>query len=97
MYVTQLISLKKIHHKLTLKTHFINDLLYFIHSVGVSLVAQNDKESACNAEDLGLIPGLGKSPREGLGNPLQYCGLENSDGLRSLVGYSPWVTKSQRN
>ena len=36
------------------------------------------KESAHNARDLGLIPGLGKSPREGKGCPLQYSGLENS-------------------
>ena len=36
------------------------------------------KESACNAGDLGLIPGLGRSPGEGNGNPLQYSGLENS-------------------
>ena len=31
-----------------------------------------DKESACNAGDPGLIPGLGKSPKEGVGYPLQY-------------------------
>ena len=37
-----------------------------------------DKESACNAEDLGSIPGLGRSPGEGKGYPLQYSGLENS-------------------
>ena len=36
------------------------------------------KESACNVEDLGLIPGFGRSPREGKGYPLQYSGLENS-------------------
>jgi len=36
------------------------------------------KESACNAGDLGLIPGLGRFPGEGKGYPLQYCGLENS-------------------
>ena len=36
------------------------------------------KESACNAGDLGLIPGLGKSPEEEKGYPLQYSGLENS-------------------
>ena len=36
------------------------------------------KESACNAGDLGLIPGLGRSPRGGKGYPLQYSGLENS-------------------
>jgi len=36
------------------------------------------KASACNAADLGLIPGLGRSPGEGNGNPLQYSYLENS-------------------
>ena len=36
------------------------------------------KESAYNAGDLGLIPGLGRSPGEGKGDPLQYSGLENS-------------------
>ena len=36
------------------------------------------KESACNVRDLGLIPGLGRSPGEGKGYPFQYSGLENS-------------------
>ena len=36
------------------------------------------KKSACNAGDLGSVPGLGRSPGEGKGYPLQYCGLENS-------------------
>ena len=36
------------------------------------------KESACNAGDLGSIPGLGRSPGEGNGNPLQDSSLENS-------------------
>ena len=36
------------------------------------------KESVCNAGDLGSIPGLGSSPGEGKGHPLQYSGLENS-------------------
>ena len=36
------------------------------------------KESACNMGDLGSIPGLGRSPREGKGYLLQYSGLENS-------------------
>ena len=35
------------------------------------------KESTCNAGDLGLIPGLGRSPGEGKGYPLQHSGLEN--------------------
>ena len=36
------------------------------------------KESACNARDLGLIPGLGRSPGKGKGYPLQCSGLETS-------------------
>ena len=36
------------------------------------------KESACNVGDLGSNPGLGRSPGEGNGYPLQYSGLENS-------------------
>ena len=35
------------------------------------------KESACNAGDLGSIPGLGRSPGEGNGNPIQYFCLKN--------------------
>ena len=41
-------------------------------------MAQLVKESACTAEDLGMIPGLGRGPGEGKGYPLQYSGLENS-------------------
>ena len=45
---------------------------------GASLVAQLVKNlPAINAGDLGLIPGLGRSPEEGNGYPLQYSGLEN--------------------
>ena len=51
------------------------------------------KESTCNVRDLGLIPALGKLPRGGHGNPLQYSCLENPHGPRSLVGYSPWGHK----
>ena len=55
-----------------------------------SLVAQ---QSACNAGDPGLIPGLGRSPGEGNGNPLQYSCLENPYGQRSLADYSSWGCK----
>ena len=37
------------------------------------------KESTCNAGDPGSIPGLGKSPGEGNGNPLQYCLVNSMD------------------
>ena len=47
------------------------------------------KESSCNAGDLGLIPGLGRSPGEGNGYPLRYSGLENS--VDCIV--SPWGCK----
>ena len=55
------------------------------------------KESACNAGDPGSIPGLGRSPGEGNGNPLQYSCLGNQrqeePGQRSPVGSSPWGCK----
>ena len=47
------------------------------------------KESTCNAGDLGSLPGLGRSPGGGHGNPLQYSCLENPHGQMSLMGYSP--------
>ena len=55
--------------------------------------SSDGKESACNAGDPGLIPGWGRSPGEGIGNPFQHSGLGNSHGQRSLVGYSPWSHK----
>ena len=57
-----------------------------------SLVAQALKASAYNVGDPGLIPGSGRSPGEGNGNPLQYL-LGESHGQRSLVGYSPRCRK----
>ena len=47
------------------------------------------KASASNAGDPGSVPGLGRSPGERNGNPLQYSCLEKSHGWRSLAGYSP--------
>ena len=41
----------------------------------------------------GSIPGSGRFPGEGHGNPPQYSCLENPHGQRSLVGYSPWGCK----
>ena len=50
------------------------------------------QETACNAGDLGLIPGLGRSPGEGIGSPPVFL-PGKSHGQRSLEGYSPWVCK----
>ena len=47
----------------------------------------DSKASTCNAGDLGSIPGSGRSPGEGNGNPLQYCCLENS-----MEGGAWWAT-----
>ena len=61
-----------------------------------SLLCSDSKESTCNVGDLGSIPGLGRSPGRGHGNPLQYSFLENPHGQRSLVGYRVCgLTKSQ--
>ena len=53
----------------------------------ISLVAQTIKASAYNVGDLGSIPGLGKSPGEGNGNPLQFSCLENP-----MDGGAWWAT-----
>ena len=53
----------------------------------------SSKKSACQAGDVGSTPGLGRSPGEGNGNPLQLFLPEKSHGQRSLVGYSLWGRK----
>ena len=53
------------------------------------------KESASNAGDLGSVPGLGRSPEEGNGNPLQYYCLENSTDRETWWATSHGVAKSR--
>ena len=53
------------------------------------LGGSDGKEPACNVRDLGSIPGLGRSPGGGHGNPFQYSCLENLHRQRILEGYSP--------
>ena len=48
-----------------------------LHSLSGFPGGSDGKVSACNAEDPGLIPGSGRYPRAGNGNPLQYSCLEN--------------------
>ena len=69
--------------KLIISRQYFDDLW-------ASLMAQQVKNLAHNAGDLGLIPGLGRSPGEGNGYPLQYPGLENS---MDCIGHG--VAKSQ--
>ena len=60
------------------------------------LVVKSLKNLPANAEDIrdtGSIPGSGRSPEGGKGNPLQQFCLENPHGKRSLAGYNPWGCK----
>ena len=61
------------------------------------MVAQMVKASACNAGDPSLIPGSGRSPGEGNGNPLQYSFLENSMDGGAWWATVHGVTESQHN
>ena len=53
------------------------------------LVVKNPPANAGNIRDLGSVPGSGRSPGGGHGNPLHYSCLEKPHGERSLVGHSP--------
>ena len=57
-------------------SHSITSLL----SISLPWWLSREKESVCNVADLGSMPGLGRSPGEGKGCPLQYSGLSNSMG-----------------
>ena len=64
--------------------------------IRASLVAQMVKNPPANTgdmRDMGSIPGLGRSPGGGHGNPLQNSCLKNPHGEKSLAGYSPWGHK----
>ena len=61
----------------------------------MALVVKNPPASAGDIRDTGLIPGLGRSPGGGHGNPFWYSCPENLHGQRSLLGYSHGVAKSQ--
>ena len=52
-------------------------------------MVRNPPADAGEVRVAGSIPGLGRSPGGGHGNPLQYSCLENLHGQRSLAGYSP--------
>ena len=58
------------------------------------LGGSDGRESACNAGDQGLIHGLGRSPGDGHGYPLQYSGLENSIDRGAWRATIHSVTKS---
>ena len=62
--------------------------------VDMKFNGSDSKESACNAGDLGSVPGSGRSSGEGNGNSLQYSCLENSRDRGAWQAiYSPWNHK----
>ena len=65
--------------------------MMFWKNLGASQVAHR-KIAACQAGDQGSIPGSGRSPQEGNGNPLMLL-PGKSRGWRGLAGYSPWGHK----
>ena len=71
--------------------------MYLLNCILVShmKVTHMVKESACKAEDLGSIPGSGRSPGEGNGSPLWYSCLENSMDRGAWWATIHGVTKSQ--
>ena len=59
----------------------------------VAIVVKNLSANAGDVRDVGSIPGSGRSPGGGYGNPLQYSCLEKFHGQRRLAGYRPWGHK----
>ena len=74
-----------------------NDGVLSFGASQVVLVVKNLPASAEDVRDVGSIPGLGRSPGGGHGNPLQYSYLENLHGQRSLAGYHPCGRRAGRD
>ena len=72
----------------------VSDLHFLGHNLAFS-GSSNSKETACNAGDLGSIPGWGRSLGEGNGNPLQYSCLENPTDRGACWATVHGATKSQ--
>ena len=71
---------------------YLGKIIIFVGFPGGS----DGKESACNAGDMGSIPGLGRSPGEGNGNPLHYSYWENPVDRGAWHATVHRTTKSQR-
>ena len=85
--------IKKQQHRKQSKYLLIHNTYITIHP---NLPGGSDgKGSACNAGDLGSVPGLGRSPGEGNGNPFQYSCLENPMDRGTWWATVHGVTKSR--
>ena len=75
---------------MSIKKYLLN--VYYVSSTILGFVGGSDgKVSACSSGDQGLIPGLGRSPGEGNGNPLRYSCLKNPTDRGAW-----WATQSMR-
>ena len=89
-FLIGILTKSQLFHLLYSRKWSICCFLYFSRGFpGGSVV----KHLPTSAEDVGSIPGLGRSPGEGNGNPLQYSYLENPMDKMSLARYSPWGGK----
>ena len=80
--ITAVVSVKNLFSQFLISNkHHNTEMIYCV---------SDSKESTCSAGDLGSVPGSGRSPGGGHGNPLQYSCLENPHGQRSLADYSLW-------
>ena len=68
--------------------------MYYVSCNVANYGGSDSKESSCHVGDLGSTLGLRRSPGGRHGNLLQYSGLENPHGQRSLAGYNPWDHKA---
>ena len=78
------------------KHHFLNVyyLIVFLYYIGGRPMWLSGEESSCNAEDAGSIPGSGRSPGGGNGNPLQYSCLGNPRDREAWQATVSGVAKS---
>ena len=85
-------------HTFFFKTFFSIMVYHWILNIGasqVALVIKNLPADAGNVRDVGSVPGLGRSPGGGHGNPLQYSCLENPMSRGAFLATVHGVTKSQ--
>ena len=84
------------HGSISLKSSSMQLKIYLLRIYFIDFPGGSDcKESACHAGDLGLIPGSGRSPGEGKGNPLQYSCLEKAMDRGAWGATVLGITKNQ--
>ena len=81
------------------KVYFFQFKQLLTHLLGLpgGSVVKNLPADAGDTGDESSIPGLGRSPGSGHGNPLQYSCLRKSGGQRNQVGYGPWGHRVRHN